>query len=208
MRLYSYKIVRDYGFAPNPYKGVCSLATCKPMIRSGAQIGDWIAGFAGVNTGYKDRLVYLMQISETCSFNQYWEDERFNQKKPRYDRKYLDCYGDNIYHMNERGGWYQENSHHSYEDGINNLNLIRDTRVDRVLLSNRFWYFGCSAIELPGEFKLLIPARNIRNCFSISDQDLILRFEQWMEINFETGVHDYPFSIDWKRKTLERYDGK
>ena len=34
---------RDYGFAPNPYFGYCTLATCKPVIRRCAGVGDWIA---------------------------------------------------------------------------------------------------------------------------------------------------------------------
>src|SRR5712671_5339411 len=35
MRLYSYVVARDFGFAPNPFFGVCTLATCKPDIRKG-----------------------------------------------------------------------------------------------------------------------------------------------------------------------------
>lgn len=50
MNLYSYVITRDYGFAPNPFWGICSLATCKPQIRQRALKGDWIAGFGGANT--------------------------------------------------------------------------------------------------------------------------------------------------------------
>ena len=39
MYLYSYVITRDYGFAPNPFWNICSLATCKPQIRERALIG-------------------------------------------------------------------------------------------------------------------------------------------------------------------------
>ena len=44
MRLFSYVVARDYGFAPNPFFGVCTLATCKPIVRRVAAIGDWIVG--------------------------------------------------------------------------------------------------------------------------------------------------------------------
>src|SRR5262245_31415483 len=44
VRLYSYVVARDYGFAPNPFYGFCTLATCKPDIRRTADIGDWIVG--------------------------------------------------------------------------------------------------------------------------------------------------------------------
>jgi len=39
--LHSYVVARDYGFAPNPFFGFCTLATCKPRLRSVAQVGDW-----------------------------------------------------------------------------------------------------------------------------------------------------------------------
>ena len=41
MNLYSYVITRDYGFAPNPFWNICTLATCKPQIREHALKGDW-----------------------------------------------------------------------------------------------------------------------------------------------------------------------
>ena len=44
MTIYSYVVARDYGFAPNPFYGCCTLATCKPIIRRMAQVGDWVIG--------------------------------------------------------------------------------------------------------------------------------------------------------------------
>ena len=44
MKIYSYIVKRDYGFAPNPFYGYCTLATCKPVIRKHAEIGDIIQG--------------------------------------------------------------------------------------------------------------------------------------------------------------------
>ena len=44
MRLYSYVLDHDYGFAPNPFYDVCTLATCKPSIRERAAIGDYVVG--------------------------------------------------------------------------------------------------------------------------------------------------------------------
>jgi len=40
--LYSYVVRYDSGFAPNPFGGYCTLATCKPEIRKTAQLGDWL----------------------------------------------------------------------------------------------------------------------------------------------------------------------
>ena len=35
-RLFSYVVRYDYGFAPNPFEGCCTIATCKPQIRRAA----------------------------------------------------------------------------------------------------------------------------------------------------------------------------
>ena len=77
MYLYSYVITRDYGFAPNPFWNICSLATCKPQIRERALKGDWIAGFGGANTAIAHKMVFLMQVDEICTFDEYWVDPRF-----------------------------------------------------------------------------------------------------------------------------------
>lgn len=44
MKIFSYVVSRDFGFAPNPFFNFCTLATCKPKIRKDAKIGDWIIG--------------------------------------------------------------------------------------------------------------------------------------------------------------------
>ena len=48
MKIYSYIVKRDYGFAPNPFYGYCTLATCKPVIRKHAEIGDIIVGIGKI----------------------------------------------------------------------------------------------------------------------------------------------------------------
>ena len=42
-RIYSYVVRYDSGFAPNPFYGYCTLATCKPDIRGrgGWRLGGW-----------------------------------------------------------------------------------------------------------------------------------------------------------------------
>ena len=70
-RLHSYVVARDFGFAPNPFFGFCTLATCKPKIRSVAAIGDWVIG-TGSRTKQRDgHLVFAMRVSETLSFGDY-----------------------------------------------------------------------------------------------------------------------------------------
>src|SRR5712672_36303 len=97
MRLYSYVVARDYGFAPNPFMGVCTLATCKPKIRAKAKIGDWVVGTGVASRKRSGRLVYAMRVSAAMTFNEYWNDPRFQDKKPNMRGSKKQAFGDNIY---------------------------------------------------------------------------------------------------------------
>lgn len=59
MKLYTYIVTHDTGFAPNPFGEYCTLANCTPNhmgIRADAD--DWICGFSGKADGH--RLVYAL----------------------------------------------------------------------------------------------------------------------------------------------------
>lgn len=149
--LYSYAITRDFGFAPNPFNGFCTLATCKPQIRKPAKVGDWIMGVGGAALRpIARKCIFLMKVSEKISFQDYWHDPRFSIKKPSRNGSRTQMLGDNIYHKDENEEWVQEDSHHSNADGTPNIdNLKRDTgSCDQVLISNLFFYFGRDAIDV------------------------------------------------------------
>ena len=55
MKFYSYVIPRDFGFAPNPHFGYCTLATCKQGIRRSAHVGDWIGAFGAASMTIRGR---------------------------------------------------------------------------------------------------------------------------------------------------------
>lgn len=203
MNLFSYVITRDYGFAPNPFWNICSLAACKPQIRERAEKGDWVAGFSGANTDISQHMVYLMKVDEICTFDMYWQDPRFEMKKPYFNGNYQQCYGDNIYH-HIGNKWMQENSHHSYADGINYNNLEHDTRVDRVLLSFHYWYFGDNAIVIPEKFKnVIVVGRGYKKLYDPLSSD----FVDWMECNYEKGQQGLPYQ--WSEGAqFVRYKGE
>lgn len=149
--LYAYAITRDFGFAPNPFYGFCTLATCKPDIRKAAKVGDWIMGIGGSNLGAaKRKCIFLMKVSEKITFQDYWNDDRFSLKKPCRNGSRVQMPGDNIYHSDGTDSWIQEDSHHSNPDGTPNfVNLNRDTgRCNQVLISNYFYYFGSAAVTV------------------------------------------------------------
>lgn len=192
MRYYSYVIPRDYGFAPNPYFGYCTLATCKPRIRSSAQVGDWIGAYGATGTALHGKLVVLMQVREVLSYDEYWKDERFRCKRPVFNKGIKYMYGDNIYHHNNHQ-WVQEPSHHSYADGsINYINLSRDTQTDRVLISTRYYYFGNNAVEIPEKFRTLVGCG--RNHRISEDELLINEFVEYIEGNYNVGRLGIPYS--------------
>jgi hypothetical protein len=145
--LYIYVVDRDFGFAPNPFHGYCTLATCKPSIRRAAQVGDWVMGVGGSRIKATGRCIHLMKVSEILTFDAYWSDKRFWAKKPVRNGSPVMMVGDNIYHRNDiKEDWLQEDSHHSKPDGSTNVeNLMRDTKSINVLISKHFYYFGSAA---------------------------------------------------------------
>ena len=157
MRLFSYVVAQDFGFAPNPFCGFCTLATCKPKIRKWAKIGDWIIGTGSRGRGKvqdrRDFLVYAMRVTEVMTFSEYWNDPMFHRKRPNLKGSLKQSYGDNIYFKNEIGNWHQQDSHHSYEGGKQNYhNISHDTWADRVLISNDYVYWGGEGPKIPEKF--------------------------------------------------------
>ena len=162
MRLFSYVVSRDYGLAPNPFFGTCTLATCKPDIRSTASAGDWIVG-TGSKTKKKDgHFVYVMQVAEVMTFNQYWTDARFQLKKPHLAGSLKQAFGDNIYLRGRDGRWQQTNSHQNLEDGSPNLrNTCRDIKADGVLVGGMYIYWGRFRTRDPAAFQELQRTRHL-----------------------------------------------
>jgi hypothetical protein len=177
-RAFIYVVDRDFGFAPNPFHGFCTLATCKPRIRSVARPSDWIIGVGGSRLKATNRCIFAMQVSERISFNDYWENPEFSDKKPVRNGSARMLVGDNIYrYMNSR--WEQADSHHSLSDGSQNLiNLRKDTSSNSVLISRHFFYFGKSAVEIPGDILEDMGYANARNhrTFKLSEARRLIEF--------------------------------
>ena len=153
MKLCSYVVARDYGFAPNPFYGVCTLATCKPQIRRSADPGDWIIGTGSARHGRSGCLVYAMQVSDAMTFTEYWHDSRYRQKRPNLRGSRKQAYGDNIY-CRDTEGWMQADSHHSLADGrVNAHNVDRDASTDRILVGEAYTYWGGIGPKVPDHLR-------------------------------------------------------
>ena len=179
-------VARDYGFAPNPFYGICTLATCKPLIRKAAMVDDWVIGTGSRSYGLNGYLVFAMKIAETVTFDEYWADVRFCRKRPYLRGSLKQAFGDNIYHHNRvTGKWLQENSHHSLPDGnANTLNLRHDTQIDRVLIANEFTYWGSDAVRIPRRFRsykgydVCVKYQGHKSKFPL---ELVQSFVRWIE---------------------------
>lgn len=173
-KLYSYVVRYDNGFAPNPFWNTCTLATCKPEIRRLAQVGDCIVGTGSKTAGRHEHLVFVMFVTEAMTFNEYWLDEWYANKKPIEpirggDRR---ACGDNIYYKLGPDHWHQRKSFHG------ELELPTDTKVDRVLASTDFAYWGGTGPKIPDRFlrdKFLVG----RGYGSRFPKELIDDFVEW-----------------------------
>ena len=185
MRLFSYVVARDYGFAPNPFFGRCTLATCKPHVRKAANVGDWVIGTGSKEIGRERHLVFAMRVTGAMTFDQYWRDARFARKKPNLAGSKKQAFGDNVYHRDGRGTWTQADSHHSYSDGTANQNNIhRDTGVNRVLVSDDFVYFGGAGPEIPRRLDVCKRGPGHRCKFSIAVVDAVADWLGGLERGF------------------------
>jgi putative DNA base modification enzyme with NMAD domain len=189
-RVYVYVVDRDFGFAPNPFHGCCTLATCKPDIRKGARVGDWVIGVGGSRLEATGRCIFAMRVTAKLSFNQYWESAEFLDKKPIRTGSRKMMVGDNIYHFDAaRDQWWQADSHHSNADGsINPHNLATDTQADFVLVSRHFYYFGNCAPLFPEPLLSELGYKNGRR-HRVFDSDACAGILAWLEKEYSDALN-------------------
>ena len=133
-------------------------------------------------------------MTEKLTFDKYWEDERFESKKPNINGSLKVRNGDNIYRK-DGDNWIQANSKHSNEDGSENKdNKDYDLESINVLISDHFYYFGKSSIEIPNEFKSVInPGIGHKSKFQ---EEFIEKFVKWVEESNDKGIIDFPSQFD------------
>ena len=216
MRLFAYKMTHDTGFAPNPFWGWMTLATCKSQIRRCKYPGDWIAGFTS-RTLCDDpvggeRLVFLMQVQEKMTLAEYFGDGRFRSKIPRDSRvAHVHSEGDNIYRplvLNAREAHHFEqlaNPNHTAADHDDDVN------GGYVLISKRFVYFGVNALRIPPHARPEVPARQSGHGTRTTDLARATRFIEYVFSVADAAVmanpHSWP-STDgsWKTDAIEVAD--
>lgn len=199
MTLFSYVVRWDHGFAPNPFFNVCSLATCKPHIRRRAKKGDWVLGTGSAKRGFNGKAIFLMEVGDILTFNDYWKDAEFKRKRPVMNGSLQQRFGDNIYsRLTQDGPFQQALSRHSWSDEANERNLNRDTSVDRVLVGRNFTYWGDQAPALPAAFNDFVISRpGWKEDFTAQD---VKKLVDWVENKGGEGQVGLP--VEWR---YERY---
>ncbi|WP_176730433.1 hypothetical protein [Devosia insulae] len=141
---YRYVVRFDDGSAPN-YGGVAvTLAICKPIIRRCADEGDLVIGFESLTVRRRSRAVrWAGIIKEKLTFEAYWRDERFRDKRPDTSIK-----GDNIYAPDGTALVQVPNPVHGAG------NVSRDLSGRFALVFGRAWVFGRNAPDLPEAMNL------------------------------------------------------
>jgi len=211
-KAYIYVVDRDFGFAPNPFHGYCTLATCKPMIRKQAQLEDWVVGVGGRRLEATDKCIFAMRITDTTIFNEYWDSADYLDKKPVRNGSRRMMVGDNIYHYDSTlNEWQQADSHHSNVDGSANLhNLHTDTKSDKVLISQHFYYFGREAPNIPTKILDSIGFENVRN-YRVYDLDECAALIEWLQSSFQNLLNLViadPFDFNESEKRYSVGDNK
>ena len=188
MNLYSYIVADDTGFSPNPFWGYCTLACCKPVIRRTAQVGDWIAGLSPKSAG--NRIVFAMQVNEILSYADYYRDERFAAKIPRFNEgKVVFKCGDNIYEPLPNGDFRQLQSMHSKDKGPEeDLGTKKhDLRGANTLIATTFHYFGSNGPELPRDLHELKVGRGHKKF----PREVAMKFQSFI-VSFPAGICSPP----------------
>jgi hypothetical protein len=154
-RLYSYTMAHDDGAAPNPFRGLCTLAICKPKIRLKAAVGDWVVGLGSINApsgNLGGHMIYAMRVDQVLTLREYdrLAPDYWPSRVPDLTSPIIaDRLGDCIYDFSA-GAPLQRRGVHGP------AHMWADLSGQNVLLSRHFFYFGANAIRLPPHLRPLV----------------------------------------------------
>jgi hypothetical protein len=164
MKLYSYTMTVDDGFAPNPTGGICTLAYCMVTMRRTVQAGDYVVGLAGAE--YRKRrgaewpaypVIYAMRVTDVIGFEEFRRDERYRR------------------HFSPH------------------LNTDKQVDTDRVLVSDDFIYWGGDGPPLPRKLSTLIKQKGPGHLCNFPP-GVVREFVQWFESQPDRGLVGRPFA--------------
>ena len=152
MKICTYTVKTDKGFAPNPFYRYCTLTACTPNhMNAKLNSGDYIAGF--FTDQIEPYLLYWMKVDEVLDYDIYFREQRYQKKKPNLQGSWISRCGDNIYYRDKHSKWKQAPTF--YHKGA--VALKKDTRNAIVYTGHRYSYYGEKAYipdnRLPEKFR-------------------------------------------------------
>jgi hypothetical protein len=126
-------------------KGLLSLAICKPMLRSTANVDDIVIGFAANSLHADNRLIYVARVNRKLENGDYYQPTKYNNR--------ADC----IYTW-QRGRFAERADaryHGNPGDLVHDLGQHPNYSRANTLLSREFCYFGAAGSD---EYKKAFPA--------------------------------------------------
>lgn len=175
-RIWRYVLAHDVGFAPCVDDGVLTLCTCKPTIRAGASVGDWVIGFMPKRFGI-GRVAWAGCVSKILSMGDY--GERFAGRRDAIYRR-VGLQADGRECLEHCGGL----AHNSREA------MASDRRGRRVLFFDPFWYWGHKAPVAPPVVAGLAHYY-VGQTTRGSTSDAIERLRDWLG-GWPAGIHGLP----------------
>jgi hypothetical protein len=169
--IWRYSLVTDNGMAPCVEQRILTLCLCKPVIRKGACVGDWVVGFVPRrrNDG-RVHVAWAGRIGESVSMGDY--EKRFADRK------------DAIYKWTDSGWVFLRDDYH---EGRRD----RDLNGKNALIFEPSWYWGGNGIAAPediAELAYYYVGQTVKN----SSAERIARLEEWLRSVAEPMVHGKP----------------
>lgn len=177
MKVWTYVIACDKGGAPNFEPPSTTVTVCKPRIRKSAEQGDLVLAFNGKHLSPAEprSVRWARVVSEVIPLADYWNDPRFEMKKPGRPRKPREI-PDNIYRPIGIGQFEQvDNETHKRTD------MARDLGGLNALVFSPSWHFDHTIAVLPECFHLRMNGGRRGHRKSDIDESVWLELKAWLD---------------------------
>jgi hypothetical protein len=172
-RILRYILQHDTGMAPCVDDGLLSLATCKPKIRGGAKVGEWIVGFRP-SPAPRGLVVWAGRVSNVVEVGDYERQHRGRS--------------DAVYRAKPEGGF--KRLFPDYHPGENELR--KDTSAPVLVFDKEAtWYFGREPHMMPERLMHLAAGGRGHRVSGVNEGDPVA-LAMWLTSIAPPGIHGVP----------------